>query len=100
MSDDGRPPGPEEIALDAIEDPDTDAIAMVARGPNGGLFALDFGSPDLGYEDFVELAAYHLISLEDQSEKGPQETIRDVVQRRNELKERPKFGTGPGGPDE
>jgi hypothetical protein len=92
------PPNAADPAIDALLDPDTDAVAFVARGTDGGLFAYEFGDENLGYEDVVELTAYQLISLEDQSEKGPQETVRDVVQKRNELRRtRDVLGSGEGG---
>jgi len=77
----------EDVAVNLITDPDTEAVSVVGRGPDGALLALEFGDEDLAYKDMVELAAYHLISLEDQSEKPADATLRDVIHRRNEIQE-------------
>jgi hypothetical protein len=79
-------PTAEDTAIEMIRDPDTDAVSVVARGPDGALLAFELGDPDLEYQDFVELAAYHLISLENQSDKDPEDTLRDVIQARNDLR--------------
>lgn len=82
----------EEVVQDIIDDERFESASLVIER-QGAYFATKFGATDLDYEDFVVLAAHHLTTLEDQSEKTPDETLRDVIQARNDMRSgRPVLG--------
>lgn len=79
-----------EMVLDVLLSPETDAFSFVARNQDGSFMASEVGTAELGYEDLLEVAAYQLISLEDQVDRPSEEILKDVVRTRNELAKRPK----------
>ena len=84
---------PHEIEA-LLTDPDMQAVSIVARRFDGALVATEYGNEELDREILVELAAYHLVSLEDDTGDDATELVREVVQKRNELQKRETMATG------
>lgn len=86
-------PNPADVILNAVEDPETHGWAFVAQSTARASIALEGGAHDFDYESAVELAAYHILSVEAETRGDPQDIIRDVVQKRNEMKRDPEVMT-------
>lgn len=76
------------MVSEVVADPQTESFALIARSFAGGFMAFEIGEEEFGYADAVELAAYHLISLECEVDGKSKDILKDVINKRNELRDR------------
>lgn len=76
-----------------LQDPGTQALTFQVRGPDGVSFCEEYAPPD-AEDALIQVAAHHLLSLEDQLDADSTALIKRVVRRRNELAARPRLSNG------
>lgn len=75
----------QRLAIAALTDANAESFAvLVSYGDSGNaILETDRGRE---HDEFVELAALHLLELEGILDGSPEEILRDVIQTRNEIR--------------
>lgn len=87
------PADPLSIIANAIGDRETHGWAFIAQSTDGECIAMEGGAEGFDYDSAVALAAYHVLSVESETDGDPPEILRDIVLKRNQMNKNPEIQT-------